>query len=448
MSSIFVSHSSKDKSNIEKLCNLLSKNSYRYWYSNKDIASADYWDEEVTLAIVNSDFLLAILTESVSNKPDQVRKELLYAQSLEKILLIYEIGEIAQLEPINAIYKNLNRIQRYKFDTFEDLFINFETKVCTDIKNIYKRIIPSSSKLKDLTKKVKQDFSKLDFFKDKFTLFSIQSTLPEPEYKGEWQFDKDQESEYQTELLRFQNEQKINRDLTNEPHALMAFDEKKFAAVGYSEIRKMSYYSTNYIGVRLLRQFGIKPKIISAGAITISPVEKKLYFQQRGNKVATYKDHFHIMGGNYIGQPNLELETTTTKVDKKLTTTIFREIFEESSISLSDRDCETGIYSIGLEDDTGFIQVEAHAICLLKKEEILEGINKASIEANWEGGIYGIGFDSLEDFLKYTYKWWVPSGFAHVMIWLALDAPFATNLDGEKIYESVLAHIRMQESDS
>lgn len=445
MSKIFVSHSSRDQESIEKFCHLLKVNSYVPWYSGDEITTAQFWDEEVTRAIVNSDFLICFLTESVNSKPDQVRKELLYAQDLSKHLIIYEIGDIANHEEIKKIYNNLNRIQRTHFDSFDELIDKFDTQVLEDLKKLYQRLIPTEDKLRDLTTKVKKDFEELDFFKGKFTLYSIQSTLPEPIHKGEWPFDNIQMNEYERQVLKYEEEDKTNKDLTNEPHALMRFDEKYYAKADFKGIDKLSYYSTNYIGVRTLRNLGYKPKIISAGAITISTVEKKLYFQQRGDKVATYKDHFHIMGGNYIGKPNDGLRVTTSKVDKRLSYTIFREIFEESSISISPRDCETGIYSIGIEDDTGFIQVEAHAINLLSKEDLIEGRHKVEIDANWEGGIYGVGFDSLEDFLKYTYKWWVPSGFAHVMIWLALDAPFAPTLDGEDIYESVLEHIRKQE---
>ena len=443
MSNIFISHSSHDKPFIESFCSSLAKNGYSTWYSGERILAAQNWDEEVTGAIVRCDFIITILTESVSNKPDQVIKELLYAQSIDKILLVYEIGDLEDKEPIKKIYSNLNRIQRKKFTSSVDFLNSFEANIVNDIKNIYSRILPSKEELDKLTKKVKSDFSKLEYFKDKFTLFSIQSTLPVTKHEGDWKFSDTEKSAYDIELTKFNDELKSNRDLTNEPHALMFFDEKKIPDV--KEIKRLPYYSTNYVGVRLLRELGFKPKIISAGAITISSVEKKLYFQQRGNKVATYKEHFHIMGGNYIGEPDLSLDLSTTKVDKKLSRTIDREISEESDISLSSSDCETGIYSIGMEDDTGFIQVEAHAINLISKDEILEGKNKADISANWEGGIYGIGFDSLEDFLKYTYRWWVPSGFAHVMIWLALDAPSAPNLDGEKIYESVLNYIEHQE---
>src|SRR5690606_35730621 len=123
-------------------------------------------------------------------------------------------------------------------------------------------------------------------------------------------------------------------------------------------------------------------------------------------------------GGNFVGEVvDSMLEVSTSQEDGDLASTILREIREESNVNTSIYDCETGLYSIGREDDTGFIQVEAHAVCLLSEQDIDRNRERVNIKANWEGGIYGINFDSLEDFLKYTYDRWVPSGLAHVLIW-------------------------------
>lgn len=310
----------------------------------------------------------------------------------------------------------------------------------------------TSENLIELTHKVKADLEGLDLFKDKFSLYSIQKTLPKPICEGTYEFVGQELELYNEEINLFDEDNKKNKELTNEPHAIMTQKCLKESVFDYisedDDIEELTYLTTNYIGVRTLRHPNIaaKPQIISAGAITISPVERKLYFQQRGNKVATYKHHFHIMGGNFVGEVvDSTLEVSTDKTDSDLTHTIFREILEESNINTDKYDCKTGLYSIGREDDTGFIQVEAHAVCLLSERDLEHGdLEYADITANWEGGIYGINFDSLEDFLKYTYDRWVPSGLAHVLIWLALDAPYAPELDGKNIYESVIKHIKGQ----
>ncbi len=309
----------------------------------------------------------------------------------------------------------------------------------------------TSEQLRAITNEVKNDLKNIEMFEGKFTLYSIQKTLPQPICKGTYELKGRELEIYNQEIDLFNEDYKNNKELTNEPHAIMTEDCIQESIFNYicddNDIEELTYLTTNYIGIRTLRHPALdaKPQIISAGAITISPVERKLYFQQRGNKVATYKHHFHIMGGNFVGEVvDSTLEVSTSQEDGDLASTILREIREESSVNTSIYDCETGLYSIGREDDTGFIQVEAHAVCLLSEQDIERNRERVNIKANWEGGIYGINFDSLEGFLKYTYDRWVPSGLAHVLIWLALDAPYAPKLDGKNIYESVIRHIKGQ----
>lgn len=309
----------------------------------------------------------------------------------------------------------------------------------------------TSEKLREITNKIQKDLKDIELFEGKFSLYSIQKTLPQLICKGTYEFKGRELEIYNQEINLFDEDYKNNKELTNEPHAIMTEDCMQESIFNYicnhNDIEELTYLTTNYIGIRTLRHLTLdaKPQIISAGAITISPVERKLYFQQRGNKVATYKHHFHIMGGNFVGEVvDSMLEVSTSQEDGDLASTILREIREESSVNTSIYDCETGLYSIGREDDTGFIQVEAHAVCLLSEQDIDRNRERVNIKANWEGGIYGINFDSLEDFLKYTYDRWVPSGLAHVLIWLALDAPYAPELNGKHIYESVITHIKGQ----
>ncbi len=407
----------------------------------------NFFDKEKKIPVTVRISMRSMQAHGNFSSHDQDEKVRVNSEQLQEVIPL-------NVEFIDTCMKALHNVLNWFLvdylndEKFHDILINDIKEEIKKKKNLatikkQKNIIDSftSDELRLLTKKIKADFEDLEFFKGKFTLFSIQKTLPTPKHIGIYDFEGEELKEFVRQTKQFEIDNKAHKELTNEPHAIMNFDTKLKMDIK-KDIEYMPYYSTNYIGIRTLRKLGYKPQIISAGAITISPIERKLFFQQRGNKVATYKHSFHIMGGNYIGKITEGLEVSTDKEDIDLSRTIFREILEESSVNTNEYDCKTGLYSIGIEDDTGFIQVEAHAVCLLNEQDINHDKEHTDITANWEGGIYSINFDSVEDFLKYTYDRWVPSGFAHVMIWLALGAPYAPELDGKRVYESVLKHIK------
>jgi hypothetical protein len=66
-SEAFISHSSKDRAFVEKLCAELQRHGVAYWYSTRNIRGAQQWHDEIGSALRRCDWFVLILS------PDSVR---------------------------------------------------------------------------------------------------------------------------------------------------------------------------------------------------------------------------------------------------------------------------------------------------------------------------------------------------------------------------------------
>lgn len=99
---IFLSHSAKDRSLVERLARLLDDHKLRYFYSRRHILGAQQWHDEIGKALARCDwFVLVLSPDAVASK--WVKHELLFA--LED--RAYE-GHIVVLDYHRARYKKLS----------------------------------------------------------------------------------------------------------------------------------------------------------------------------------------------------------------------------------------------------------------------------------------------------------------------------------------------------
>lgn len=75
---VFLSHSSRNGRFVNKLANVLREHGVAVWYSEKHIAGAQQWHDEIGKALERCNWFLLILSPSAANSR-WVKRELLYA---------------------------------------------------------------------------------------------------------------------------------------------------------------------------------------------------------------------------------------------------------------------------------------------------------------------------------------------------------------------------------
>ena len=95
MKKIFISHSSKDISVTEKLCNVLESQNVQCWYSERDLdKSTNYW-QDVLMSSINTCKAVLLLITKNSVASEQVYNEITNASSQGKLIIPYFTDNIS-----------------------------------------------------------------------------------------------------------------------------------------------------------------------------------------------------------------------------------------------------------------------------------------------------------------------------------------------------------------
>jgi hypothetical protein len=91
---LFLSHSARDRRFVERLARLLQDNNLQYWYSERHIAGAQQWHDEIGKALASCNWFLLVLSPAAV-KSKWVKHELLYAleeRAYEKHIVVLDLG--------------------------------------------------------------------------------------------------------------------------------------------------------------------------------------------------------------------------------------------------------------------------------------------------------------------------------------------------------------------
>lgn len=220
--------------------------------------------------------------------------------------------------------------------------------------------------------------------------------------------------------------QKLNLEgKPNEPHLLL----KEHSDLSIENI-KLYVETAKFDVIRSLRKKDIKPSILSAGGVLIDPEKKLLIVHSRSLESDTYPGFYHILGGAVLGK---EFEKSST-YDHKISDTVKREINEETESKIENVKLSNVKYrTYSKELKTGFIQFEYLGIVCNIASDL------SDFNGNWEGDIQVIKFEEIENSLINLN--WVPSGKAHILVWMALGAPgsnYFSYKKARKIFNNVI----------
>lgn len=193
----------------------------------------------------------------------------------------------------------------------------------------------------------------------------------------------------------------------NAPHAIAVGGQHRH---GGSPVR---YAATDFAHVTAARDAGVKPAVLSAGAIVFCPADRTVLLQHRSGEVATYPHAIHILGGNY--EPQRALHKYDDIDADPLRFCALREVREESG--LSGLETRRAAVLVSEELTTGFVQFVYAALAVRQAD-------CGSVLNSPEGGVRWVGLTELERLLADAHSLQVvPSGAALLLAWLGLGAP-------------------------
>lgn len=234
-----------------------------------------------------------------------------------------------------------------------------------------------------------------EYFSGYFELFQILDSFPALIDRGIYEPDE------LTKILATEHKCKLR---LNDPHALIHSETCYF-----DKPLTLQYEVTDYATICALRDKNKKPKILSASVVAFNEETRRLFLHRRAGESDTYPNALHTIGGGFMPPRRI-----AGREDSSLKATMFREFFEELQIGFDLPENTKLLF--GTETDTGFIQVVALGVKVHTHDII-------RIQPNWEGAYLAISFDDLENTLCDDTNNWVPSGKAHILVWLALGAP-------------------------
>lgn len=228
-------------------------------------------------------------------------------------------------------------------------------------------------------------------------IFGVINDLPKVRIKGVFE---------QNDEVSALAKQKLSSIELNEIHGLVTdWDEVKSI--------ELNVQTTDFSNILAMRDCGEKPRILSGGAVLVCPEKRCILVHKRSDDSATYPGGLHIFGGAY--KPPVISKKIDSPGDRhNLEFTMIREVFEESGLIV--RRYHEPI-AVAQEIDTGFIQYVYLGVRVTS-------LQFEQLEANTEGRVVPIFFDELVDNLKKEIDW-VPTGRAHILLWLGLGAPGA-----------------------
>ena len=181
----------------------------------------------------------------------------------------------------------------------------------------------------------------------------------------------------------------------------------------------VSAYSTVYSRIVAARRCGEKPPIISCGAIVFDPRRSRVLLMRRSGLVATYKNCFHILGGNYEPADNIHRHDDISK--HPLLHAALREVREETSLQFQENNNMYKNVIVSQEVTTGFIQYIIAGIAV--SEDDVEDVQRSG-----EGEVDWYSLSELATLItgenvRSANARWVPSGLMILAAWLAMGAP-------------------------
>jgi|GEM_PF-5538179 len=168
------------------------------------------------------------------------------------------------------------------------------------------------------------------------------------------------------------------------------------------------YHNLSYAEILALREDREYVGIITANVLLFSEDGKCLLVHRRSHQSAHYSGALHTFGGAFIPPGSGPREDHSG-----IRRAALREIFEES---------EAGIY---ISNQTPCVVIDEKHIQFIQTAFL--GVNVSpdqadSLKRNWEGDQIRIGFAQLKDKML-DMDAWTPTGWVHVLLWLALNAP-------------------------
>jgi len=105
--SVFISHSSRDRSAADAVCTILELNGVRCWISSRDLVPGRPWDEGVLSAIERSRVMVLLLTRN-SNASPEVQKEVMAAVKAGAVVVPVRME---QIQPSRMLAFHLGTVQ-------------------------------------------------------------------------------------------------------------------------------------------------------------------------------------------------------------------------------------------------------------------------------------------------------------------------------------------------
>ncbi len=188
---------------------------------------------------------------------------------------------------------------------------------------------------------------------------------------------------------------------------------------------------TDYATIEALRQHGRPGTVVTAGAVLYCKETDEILLQLRAAKSATHPDCLHTFGGNY--EPFTWVNERDDAFEEPLRHTAIREVGEETGIA----DIEAKRAAVLIAEQlplptcsTGFVQYYYMGVYVSRKQ-------LARIKSNdQEGRVYRFTLEAFRKLIKRGVRVgrdgrehptaFVPSGLAHVLVWLGLGAPDQT----------------------
>lgn len=126
MKKIFISHSSKDIQDTEKICQSIEENGIPCWYSERDLdKSTNYW-QDVLISNINSCKAMLLLVSKNSISSEQVFNEISNASDKGILIIPYFIDNIALPQKYEYYLKKYEWINAYSSDDESALNILFK----------------------------------------------------------------------------------------------------------------------------------------------------------------------------------------------------------------------------------------------------------------------------------------------------------------------------------
>jgi 8-oxo-dGTP pyrophosphatase MutT (NUDIX family) len=166
--------------------------------------------------------------------------------------------------------------------------------------------------------------------------------------------------------------------------------------------------AVDYATVQALDSLGQRPTMVSANALLVCPDRREVLLHRRSDASRDHKGALHTIGGAYKS----EMSRESIHDRGSLANTAVREVLEETGMQIAMPSKMTMV--ICHESRIGFLSVGFLGV-------EVSGDSVLRAQGNFEGEVVPVAFDELAR--RLTADEWVPAGKAHVLSWLALDAP-------------------------